>query len=121
MTRLDWRSGALAEGLRCYRAEEFFLAHEHWEEVWLKAQEPEKTFLQGLIQTAAAFHHLQRGNREGTVSLLRAAMRRLEPLAFCFGGVMVGALREEIGAWLRALEMGDAPLDLPFPQMRLEE
>jgi uncharacterized protein len=58
MTRLDWSCGELAEGLRCYRAEEFFLAHEHWEGVWLKAQEPEKTFLQALIQTTAAFHHL---------------------------------------------------------------
>jgi hypothetical protein len=25
--------------------------------VWLVAEEPEKTFLQGLIQVAAAFHH----------------------------------------------------------------
>jgi predicted metal-dependent hydrolase len=120
MTRLDWSSGALAEGLRCYRAEEFFLAHEHWEEVWLKAEEPEKSFLQALIQTAAAFHHLQRGNRRGTASLLRAALRRLEPFAVYFGGVMVRSLREEIGAWLQALEAGDAPLDRPFPQIRLE-
>ena len=121
MTRLDWSRGALAEGLRCYRAEEFFLAHEHWEEVWLKAQEPEKKFLQALIQTAAAFHHLQRGNRRGAASLLRAALRRLEPLASSFGGVKVDSLREEIGAWLQALEVGDAPLDRPFSQIRLED
>jgi uncharacterized protein len=121
MTRLDWSSGALAEGLRCYRAEEFFLAHEHWEEVWLKAEEPEKAFLQALIQTAAAFHHLQRRNRRGTASLLRAALRRLEPFASSFGGIMVGSLCEEIGAWLQALEVDDAPLDRPFPQISLEE
>ena len=31
---LDWQHGALAEGLACYRRQEFFLAHEHWEDVW---------------------------------------------------------------------------------------
>ncbi len=41
------------------------------------AEEPEKTFLQGLIQVAAAFHHFQRGNCAGTISLLRSALRRL--------------------------------------------
>ena len=120
MTILDWSSGALAEGLRCYRAEEFFLAHEHWEGVWLQAQEPEKTFLQALIQTTAAFHHLQRGNRRGAASLLRRALRRLESYETSFGGVRVGALREEIRAWVLALEENDAPLRLAYPEILLE-
>ena len=120
MTRLDWNSGALAEGLRCYRAKEFFMAHEHWEGVWLESDEPEKTFLQALIQTAAAFHHLEHGNRIGTVSLLRAARRRLEPYASCFGGVRVGLFREEIDAWLQALEVIDVPCELAFPEIGLE-
>lgn len=120
MTRDDWSGGALAEGLRCYRAEEFFMAHEHWEGVWLASQESEKTFLQALIQTAAAFHHLQRGNRVGAASLLRAALRRLQPYEICFGGVRVGPLRGEIGAWLRVLEVTDGLCELAFPEIGLE-
>ena len=27
---LDWNLGALADGLRCYRSQEFYMAHEHW-------------------------------------------------------------------------------------------
>lgn len=120
MTNLDWSGGALAEGLRCYRDEEFFLAHEHWEGVWLEAREPEKTFLQALIQTTAAFHHLKRGNRRGTASLLRAALRRLAPYESSFGGVMVGPLRVEITGWLQALEADEASPRLAFPEIRLE-
>lgn len=120
MTREDWSGGALAEGLRCYRAEEFFMAHEHWEGVWLEAQEPEKAFLQALIQTTAAFHHLQRGNRRGAASLLRAALRRLEPYEVSFGGIRVGALREEIVAWVRALEAGGVAIRLAFPKIYLD-
>ena len=121
MTRVDWSGGALAEGLRCYRAEEFFMAHEHWEGVWLASEEPEKTFLQALIQTAAAFHHLQRGNRVGAASLLRAALRRLGPYADLFGGVRVGSLREEMGAWVRVLEVTDGVCGLAFPEIGLED
>ena len=56
---LDWTQTDLREGLRCFHSGAFFEAHEHWESVWLAAQEPEKTFLQGLIQVAASFHHFQ--------------------------------------------------------------
>ena len=69
MKRLDWTCGGLAEGLRCYRAGQFFAAHKHWQAVWLELPDPEKTFLQALIQVAAAFHHFQRGNQEGTFLL----------------------------------------------------
>jgi predicted metal-dependent hydrolase len=107
---LDWSSGELAEGLRCYRAEEFFLAHEHWELVWLRLPEPEKAFLQALIQVAAASHHLQRGNRQGAESLLRHALGRMEPLPDVFGGIAVEPLRRQIDERLSALEARDTPL-----------
>lgn len=116
---LDWSGGELAEGLRCYRAEEFFLAHEHWELVWLRLPEPEKTFLQALIQVAAAFHHLQRGNRQGAESLLRHAQGRMEPLPEVFGGIAVTPLRRQIDERLSALEARDvAPQNLASPQIR---
>lgn len=101
---LDWKSGALAEGLACYRRTEFFEAHEHWESVWLQLEEPEKSFLQAVIQTTAALHHWRAGNRVGAASLLRRALRRLETRPACFGGIDAGTLREEIRAWLQALE-----------------
>ncbi len=115
---LDWTTGALAEGLRCYGNGEFFLAHEHWEGAWLQCPEPEKTFLQALIQIAAAFHHLQRSNPAGTHSLLRRSLRRLEDYPSGFGGVAVGPLRESIRMWLEALEEGDGSPRLPFPAIR---
>ena len=103
---LDWKSGALAEGLRCYRNAEYFEAHEHWERVWLKLDEPEKSFLQALIQVTAAFHHYYAGNLVGAASLLRRALRRLEVCPAEFGGVAVGPLRDEVRVWVKALEDG---------------
>ena len=101
---LDWTTGPLAEGLRCYQAQEFFDAHEHWEGVWLRCDEPEKSLLQALIQVTAAFHHLKRSNPAGTSSLLRRALRRLDGFPAEYEGVRVEALRESIRGWLEGLE-----------------
>ena len=114
----DWSSGALAEGLECYRKQEFFLAHEHWEGVWLNCTEPEKTFLQALIQVTAAFHHLQRSNRAGAESLLRSALRRLERYSTEYGGIAVETLREDIRVWLRVLAEPDESMQRAFPSIR---
>jgi hypothetical protein len=114
---LDWSCGALADGLRCYRNEEFFLAHEHWEGIWLQCEEPERTFLQALIQVTAAFHHLQRNNVIGTESLLRAALGRLDPFPAEYGGIAVGPLRENIRAWLQALDAERSSRPLSFPEI----
>ena len=118
--KFDWNSGELAEGLQCYRREAFFLAHEHWECVWLECQEPDKTFLQALIQVTAAFHHLQRRNSKGAISLLNAALRRLEPYPDSFGGIAIKPLRADIHSWLQILETQDSP-HKPFPKISLED
>lgn len=117
---LDWSSGELAEGLRCYRSQEFFEAHEYWEIVWLRSQEPEKTFLQALIQITAAFHHLQRKNPVGATSLLQAALRRLDSYPAAFAGIEVAALRQEVSLWLRALAEQQQTSTLAFPQIQNE-
>ena len=115
---LDWNCGALAEGLACYRRTEFFLAHEHWESVWLTLQEPEKGFLQALIQITAALHHLQTGNSAGAVSLLRRALRRLELCPACFGEIAVTSLCREVCECLQVIERGATSIPVPPPQIR---
>jgi predicted metal-dependent hydrolase len=115
---LDWTEGALAEGLRLYDAGEFFTAHEAWESVWLKSPEPEKTFLQGLIQVTAAFHHLQRNNPLGTVLLLQAALRRLDRYPPGFGGISVTLVCDDVRECLRTLEEGETDFQIVSPRIR---
>src|SRR5579864_9053080 len=58
------------KGLAAFNSCHFYDAHEHWEEIWLVTPRPDKMFLQGLIQVAAAFHHHSRANLQGTRNLL---------------------------------------------------
>jgi predicted metal-dependent hydrolase len=116
---LDWTQGELAEGLRCYRSQKFFAAHEHWESVWLATKGPEKPFLQALIQVAAALHHFQRGNSRGAASLMQTAIHRLKLHTDSFGGIAVASLCEEISEWQEKLKTEDAPADFAPPQIRV--
>ncbi len=49
-------------GIDLYNAREFHAAHDAWEDRWIGEAGPaEKLFLQALIQSAVAFHHLEIG------------------------------------------------------------
>ena len=106
-------------GIQLFNSREFFKAHELWEELWLGAKEPEKTFLQGLIQCAAAFHHYTRGNRNGARSLLEAACAKLEGFSNDHGGVNVGVLRRAMREFLDAPANRPRCVPQPLPQIQL--
>jgi uncharacterized protein len=114
---LDWTHGPLAEGLHCYNTAEFFAAHEHWESVWLTAPQPEKTFLQALIQITVAMHHLSRHNTLGATRLLTAALHKLDPLPPSFGGLNITLLRDDIRHQLPLLSTGEPTPRLTPPRI----
>src|SRR5258706_9107014 len=61
-------------GIDLYNSGEYHAAHDAWEERWMGPVAPdEKLFLQAMIQSAGAFHHLQNGRPR--------AARRLYPMA----------------------------------------
>ena len=79
MNERDERA-AFRRGMRQFNTHKFWHAHESWESIWLTAPEPDKTFLQGIIQISAAFYHHQRGNLEGMRSLMRRGLAKVEQL-----------------------------------------
>lgn len=106
-------------GLRHFNAREFFEAHEVWEEIWLVEAEPEKTFLQGLIQLAAAFHHYSRGNPAGAESLLASGIVKLSRFSEHHRGLEIGDLRASAKEWARALGAGQMLAAHNLPKITL--
>jgi predicted metal-dependent hydrolase len=105
------------KGLEAFNSAHFYDAHEHWEEVWLKTPGPEKKFLQGLIQVAAAFHHYSRANLKGTRNLLQAGLLKLNLFPEAHGGLEIEPLRSAVRAWLTALEAGEVPKEKKPPRI----
>lgn len=105
-------------GIILFNSGEFFKAHEVWEEIWLAADEPEKTFLQGLIQLAAAFHHYSRGNRAGTQSLVTAALQKLEKFPGDYFAINLALLRMATGEWATAPRNHPGCVPVPPPKIQ---
>ena len=105
------------KGLEAFNSGRFYDAHEHWEEVWLETLDPEKMFLQGLIQVAAAFHHYSRANRQGTQNLLQAGLAKIERFPHAHRGLELEPLRVAVRRWLAALEGGEDPAKEKIPRI----
>jgi predicted metal-dependent hydrolase len=107
------------DGIALFNQHSFFEAHEVLEDVWRAAPEPERKFLQGLIQVAVALHHHSRGNLVGCRSLLDRARRNLSTYPAEYGGVDLGGLLDSVDRWRDALHQGSpAP---PLPQLRMAQ
>lgn len=105
-------------GIALFNARRFFEAHEAWEELWLVEPEPEKTFLQGLIQLAAAFHHHGRGNSRGTQSLLAAGLAKLRRFPEDHRGLALAALRTGAERWAGKARAAKDARAMKLPQIR---
>lgn len=107
-----------AKGIELFNRAEFFEAHEILEDVWRECQDPEKKFLQALIQSAVALHHHSRGNLAGARSLLGRSSRNLQDYPEIFAGINVERLRRDLEVWSLALESeGTCPA---FPRLELD-
>ena len=68
-------------GIDLYNAGEFHAAHDAWEERWMGEVGPkEKLFLQAMIQSAVAFHHLQIGRPGAARQMYLAAKDKFAKL-----------------------------------------
>src|SRR5215510_5382401 len=68
-------------GIDLYNAGEFHAAHDAWEERWMGPVDPqEKLFLQAMIQSAVAFHHLQIGRPGAARQMYLAAKEKFGKL-----------------------------------------
>jgi hypothetical protein len=67
-----WRQG-IAE----FNEGRYWNAHEYWERGWVRLSEPQKTYIQALIQVAAVFYLLEKGRERPARALCLSAIQKL--------------------------------------------
>jgi predicted metal-dependent hydrolase len=66
-------------GTLFFNAQDFFEAHEVWEDLWAATAGPERRFYQGLIQAAVGLFHFGNGNVRGATRLFHSARDYMKP------------------------------------------
>jgi hypothetical protein len=112
----------VSEGITYFNRGSFREAVEVWEGLWHRLSDsPERRFLQGLIMTAAAFHHFLRCEYGGTDRLLTKGMALLEMNRDTEAGIALDAFLEKTRSFYEKFLLvmsGNAPgEDLEFPKI----
>jgi hypothetical protein len=98
MSAVDWEE--FTHGVQLFNSGKFWNSHEAWEQVWIRHDEDERLFFQGLIQLAAAYHQLiVKKNYRGLLNNFDKAYPKLEVFQPKYLGVHVLPL-------LRFIEQG---------------
>ncbi len=93
------------EGVRLYQRGYYWHAHEAWEELWRKAEEPFRSFLKALIQLAAALIHAERGEWQGVRNLLHRVQGYLQQCPETVWGVHVPDVQAQVATFLTEAEL----------------
>jgi predicted metal-dependent hydrolase len=106
--QLQSRLSELYEAIDQFNMRWYFESHETLEDLWMVTPLPERTFMQGIIQLAAALVHYARGEQPGVLKLLDASADKLREFAPRFLGVETARLLDDI-ARVRAefVELGE--------------
>ena len=117
MTKPDF-TAHFVDGVDRFNARKFWDAHEAWETIWLEAESEVVQFLQGLIQIAAAYHHVQRGTLRGAIRLFDAGLQKLAPFPSGYCDLDRGAV-ERAAAVHREMLLRDEASAIEFPTLTL--
>lgn len=68
----------LLEGVVLFNDGAYFEAHDHFEDLWMEAENYEKELYQGLVQVSVGSYHLICGNYKGALSQYQKGVEKLE-------------------------------------------
>src|ERR671939_1122297 len=104
-------------GIDLYNAREFHAAHDAWEDRWRDDAGPrEKLFLQAMIQSAVAFHHLEIGRPGAARRMYQMAKEKFARLGVqSFMSLDLEDYQAQLDRALSWLLTVPDPRELPMP------
>ncbi len=120
------------QGITQFNDGAFYDCHDTIEALWMVANEPDRTFYQGILQVAVALHHLSNLNWRGAAILLGEGLNRLTKYDDHYSGIdvdrfitqvadvlhflqVMGPERVEMAAICLGLRSGVAPEPISLP------
>lgn len=94
------------EGIELFNGNNFFAAHDFFEEKWIDADKKDRLFFQGLVQISVGCFHLISGNHRGALSQLTKGIEKLNGYEPSYFGVNVLNLISDVEEILVPLTNG---------------
>ena len=95
------------EAIRLFNRGRYFEAHEAWEDEWRESSDPERRWMQGLVQAAVAFHHRSTGNCVGAISVMARAIVNLESCPAVLREMDIGLFRQQLELAFAEMKAGN--------------
>lgn len=92
------------EGLRLFKAGEYFEAHEALEDAWNAEEGDTKRLYRGILQVAVTYLHITRRNYNGAVKVHARSRKWLDGLPAVCKGVRVEELREDADKVIKEIQ-----------------
>ncbi len=92
------------QGIRDFNTRRFFEAHDIWEDLWHEYRELDRLCIQGLIQVAVGFYHLENNNYKGSCSQFTKAVAKLDGYRPQHFGVETEQFVNNVKHWLSIAE-----------------
>jgi hypothetical protein len=96
VSKKDEKEKLFKEGMKQYKAMDYFEAHEVWEDLWSNYYLEDRKFVQGLIQLAVSFVHISNGNKIGAKNLLRKCKEKFHEFNGIHRGIQINILLNQI-------------------------
>lgn len=96
------------QGISEFQAGDYYGCHDSLEALWMDAIEPEKTFVQGILQVSVGCYHLTNGNAKGSMILLGEGVKRLKEYQPDFESIDVKTLVESSAQFLATVQTLEA-------------
>ena len=100
---LDIMDRLFEQGIKSFNENQYYDAHELWEELWADYYLPDANFVQGLIQLSVGYFHITNRNINGANGILNKSIKKLEPYSPICRGIDIVYLIEHASSSLQNL------------------
>ena len=106
------------EAIDLFNSQEWYLAHDAFEDLWHETAGVERNTLQAILQVAVAQLHLERGNTNGALILFGEALGRINNIASSDLGLELDVLVASIESIVSKLQNGQMPDESSLPLLK---
>ena len=110
-------------GIKLFNENEYFAAHDFFEDIWTDCHNESRLFFQGLIQISVGFYHLVCGNYTGSLSQLNKGVQKLSEYPKTYFNINIEKLLIDVKVFIEILKRknNDLRFELDLIQLPLIE